>query len=128
MKRIILTVLCSLYFVALSFSQTLNIQVGNVTYQFPAAQAGAMPYENGATLTVMNKAFALSDISSMYVDETAVTDNAVAVVYNGSSATITVAGNIAQYLTIAQSGAHVSIAQSSSLAEEITYTDRKSVV
>ena len=122
MKRIILTVLCSLYFVALSFSQTLNIQVGNVTYQFPAAQAGAMPYENGATLTVMNKAFALSDISSMYVDETAVTDNAVAVVYNGSSATITVAGNIAQYLTIAQSGAHVSIAQSSSLAEEITYT------
>ena len=122
MKRIILTVLCSLYFVALSFSQTLNIQVGNVTYQFPAAQASAMPYENGATLTVMNKAFALSDISSMYVDETAVTDNAVAVVYNGSSATITVAGNIAQYLTIAQSGAHVSIAQSSSLAEEITYT------
>jgi len=103
-------------------AQTLNVQVGNVTYQFPASQAGTMPYDNGTTLTVMNKAFALSDISSMYVDETAVTDNAVSVVYNGSSAAITVAGNVAQYLTITQSGAHVSIAQSSSLADEITYT------
>ena len=103
-------------------AQTLNVQVGNVTYQFPASQAGTMPYDNGTTLTVMNKAFALSDISSMYVDETAVTDNAVSVVYNGSSAAVTVAGNVAQYLTITQSGAHVSIAQSSSLADEITYT------
>ena len=106
----------------LTFAQTLNVQVGNVTYQFPAAQAGTMPYDNGSTLTVMNKAFALSEISNMYVDETTVTDNAVSVVYNGSSAAITVAGNIAQYLTITQSGAHVSIAQSSSLADEITYT------
>lgn len=122
MKKIILSVLCTLYFVTLSFSQTLNVQVGNVTYLFPAAQAGVMPYGNGSTLTVMNKAFALSEISNMYVDETTVTDGAVSVVYNGSSATITVAGNIAQYLTITQSGAHVSIAQSSDLATEITYT------
>ena len=32
------------------------------------------------------------------------------------------AGNVAQYLTITQEGAHVSITQSDDLAEEITYT------
>jgi len=115
-------VLCAVFCTLSISAQTLNIQVGNVTYLFPAAQAGAMPYDNGSTLTVMNKAFALSEISSMFVDETAVTDNAVSVVYNGSSAAITVAGNVARYLTITQSGAHVSIAQNSNLAQEITYT------
>lgn len=104
------------------FAQTLNIQVGNVTYQFPATQAGEMPFGGGSTLTVMGKTFSLSEISRMYVDETQVTDGAVAVVYNGSSAAITVAGNIARYLAITQSGAHVSITQSSDLADEITYT------
>lgn len=122
MRRLIGLVISGLAVSGLLSAQTLNIQVGNVTYQFPAAQAGEMPFSNGSTLTVMNKAFALSEISSMYVDETEVTDGAVRVVYNGSSAAITVAGNIAQYLTIAQKGAHVSFAQSSDLADEITYT------
>ena len=103
-------------------AQTLHVQTGNVQYLFPASQTGSMPYSNGATLTVMGKVFTLSDISSMYVDETVVTDNAVSVVFNGTSAAITVAGNIARYLTVSQSGAHVKIDQSSDLAQEITYT------
>ena len=49
-------------------------------------------------------------------------DNSVQVVYNGTSATVTVADNISQYLTVTQQGAHVSIAQSDSVASEITYT------
>jgi len=49
-------------------------------------------------------------------------DNSVEVVYNGTSATVTVADNISQYLTVTQQGAHVSIAQSDSVASEITYT------
>ena len=121
MRRIVISILL-LVICHLTFAQTLNIQVGNVTYQFPATQAGEMPFGGGSTLTVMGKTFSLSEISRMYVDETQVTDGAVAVVYNGSSAAITVAGNIARYLTIAQSGAHVSITQSSDLADEITYT------
>ena len=48
-------------------------------------------------------------------------DNTVEVVYNGTTATVAVADNVAQYLTVTQSGAHVSIAQSDSLANEITY-------
>ncbi len=49
-------------------------------------------------------------------------DNSVEVVYNGTSATVNVADNISQYLIVTQQGAHVSIAQSDSVASEITYT------
>ena len=121
MKRNILTILTLVLAIAAG-AQTLNVKVGNVTYQFPAEQVGDMIYVSGTTLTIMNKDFAISEISNMTVDDTAVTDNTVAVDYDGTSANITVAGNVAQYLTIAQSGAHVSIAQNSDLASEITYT------
>ena len=105
-----------------STAQTLNVQVGSVTYQFPAAQCGEMTYSSGTTLTILNKTFALSDITAMTVDNTEVTDGSIGVTYNGSTATVIVAGNIAQYVTPTVSGAHVSIEQSSDVAEEITYT------
>ncbi len=103
-------------------AQTLNVQVGDVTYQFPAAQTGDMTYSNGTTLTIMGKEFAISDITGMVVDKSEVIDNQVTVSYNGTTAKVTVAGNVAQYLTPVVSGAHVSIAQSDDLAEEVTYT------
>ena len=103
-------------------AQTLNVKVGSVTYQFPASQTGEMTYANGETMTIMGKTFALADINSMTVDETSVADGTIGVSYNGTSATVTVAGNVAQYVTPTVSGAHVSIAQSDDLAEEITYT------
>ncbi len=46
----------------------------------------------------------------------------VSVVYNGSTATVTTDSLASQYLTVTQSGAHISIAQSSDLTTEITYT------
>ena len=45
----------------------------------------------------------------------------VNVVYSGDTATVSVGDSAAQYLTVSQQGAHVSIAQSSNLATEITY-------
>ena len=122
MKKTIGLVISGLAISGLLTAQTLNVQVGNVRYMFPAAQTAQMPYENGSTLTVMGKVFNLSEIDSMYVDETAVTDNTVTVAYSDESADITVAGNIARLLSIAQTGAHVSIIQSADVAEEITYT------
>lgn len=105
-------------------AQTLNVHVGNVTYQFPASRCGEMTYTGGTTLTILNKAFTLSDISSITVDDTEVTDNLVQVAYSGTSATVTVAGNVAQYVEPTVSGAYVSIAQSNTEAidnDEITY-------
>lgn len=112
-------VICHLSFIS---AQTLNVQVGDVRYLFPAEQAGEMPYTDGSTLTVMGKTFTLSEVDNMWVDETVVTDGSVQVVFSDTKTDVTVAGNIARYLTIAQSGAHVSFVQSTDLATEITYT------
>ena len=105
MKKVFVLIISCFTIGGLLTAQTLNVQVGQVKYQFPADQAGVMTYTEGSTLTIMNKVFALADVATMYVDESVVKDNTVAVEYNGQTAAITVAGNIAQYLTISTSGA-----------------------
>ena len=122
MKKIFSLMICALAVCGWMKAQTLNIEVGQVTYLFPAEQAGIMNYTDGSTLTVMDKVFALAEVGEMYVNETSVVDNTVSVVYNGGAATVFVAGNVAKYLIISVSGAHVNIAQSDDVAEEITYT------
>ena len=121
MKKIY-ALLTALVLTIAATGQTLNVRVGSVTYQFPAAQTGDMTYSDGTSVTIMGKVFTLSDIDAMTVDDTNVTDGAIGVTFDGASATVTVAGNVAQYVTPTVSGAHVSIAQSDDLAEEITYT------
>ena len=123
MKKIY-TLLTAILLTTTATAQTLNVQVGNVTYQFPSAQTGEMTYTDGTTLTIMGKTFTLNDISAMTIDNTEVTDNLVCITYSGTSATVTVAGNVAQYVTPTISGAYVSIAQSNAEAvdnNEITY-------
>ena len=122
MKNIFFLVVTALTIGVMLNAQTLNVQQGQVTYKFPAEQTGQMPYSNGTALNVMDKTFTLAEVTKMYVDASAVVDNTVSVVYNGSAVSVVVAGNVAKYLTITTSGAHVNIAQSSDLAEEITYT------
>ena len=122
MKKIFSLMIFVLAVCTLTTAQTMNIQVGQVTYQFPAEQTGQMNYTDGTTLIVMDKVFTLLELSSMYVNDATVEDNTVSVVYNEASAAVTVAGNVAKYLTVSVSGAHVNIAQSEELAEEITYT------
>jgi hypothetical protein len=105
--------------------QTLNVRMGSVNYQFPASQTGDMTYTDGSTVTIMGKTFTLADIDGMTVDNTAVESNSVAVSYNGTTATVTVAGNVAQYVTPTVSGAHVTIEQTNTDdidGDEITYT------
>ncbi len=103
-------------------AQTLNVTCGNVTYQFPAAQTGDMTFDQGTTLTIMDKALAISDITAVTVNDTEVTDDAVSVTYEGTTAHVAIAGNVAKYITATVSGAHVSIVQSEDVADEITYT------
>ncbi len=118
------TLLAALSLTIAAEAQTLNIQTGNVVYQFPAAQTGDMTFTDGTQLTVMGRTFTLADISSMTVDNSEVTDNLVSVEYNGTDVTIHVAGNVAQYVEPTCSGAHVTIQQTNSDAvdgNEITY-------
>ena len=125
MKRIAIFLL-ALVTTATVVAQTLNVVVGNVVYQIPAAQAGEMVYTDGSSLTILNKVFALNEVTRMYVDAAKVDNNTVSVVYEGTSATVKVAGNIAQYINATVQGAHVSITQSDAVADntcgEITYS------
>ena len=104
--------------------QTLNVHVGSVIYQFPASQAGVIDFADGETVTIMGKTFTLADVSYMTIDDSEVTDNLVSVEYGTSSATVYVAGIVAQYVDASVSGAHVSITQTNTEAingDEITY-------
>ena len=122
MKKVYALLLALMLTIAAT-AQTLNVTEGNVTYQFPASQCGEMTFSNGETVTILGKEFALDDIT-MKIDATSVKDNLVTVEYDGSSATVSVAGNVAQYVVPTINGAHVTIAQSNTDAvddDEITY-------
>jgi hypothetical protein len=121
MKRI-LTLLFAMTGTIMLMAQTLNVNVGEVTYAIPASQAGEMVYTDGTSVTICGKTYMLSEVDSMYIDASSVTDNAVSVVYSGTTAHVTVAGNISKYLTVTATGADVSIVASADLANEITYT------
>lgn len=108
-------------------AQTLNVQMGQVTYQIAAEQAGDMPYGYGAassfasTLTILDKVYPLAEIDRMYVDDSEVYDDLVCVDYNGETAQVRVAGNVAKDLTIEVKGAHVNIVQSDDVQSELVY-------
>ncbi len=123
MKRINLIIM-ALVMAMTAVAQTLNVRQGNVTWQFPAAQTGEMTFDEGETLTIMDKTFTLADVDEMAVDASVVNDNTVSVSYNGTTATVTIAGNVAQYVDVAISGAHVTINQTNTAdvdGDEITY-------
>lgn len=103
-------------------AQTMNIVVGEVTYQVPATQAGDMPYTSGTQLTVLSKTFEIDDIDSIYIDNTTVTENAVSVTWNGTTASVVVPYNIMSNLTVTADGSDVSIVQDGNVSSEITYT------
>lgn len=126
MKKVLGMILASAMTATMTATaQTLNVEVGNVTYAVPAEQAGDMTWNGGTSLTVMGKTINASDITRMYVDNSTVTDNTVSVSYSTGSAKVVVAGNIMQYIEPSVSGAHVSITQSDLVGDEtcgeITY-------
>lgn len=125
MKRLA-TLLLAAVTTVVAMAQTLNVEVGSVTYQILAAEAGEMLYADASSVTILNKVYALSDITRLYIDATEVEANTVSVTYEGSSAKVLVAGNIAQYVTPTVSGAHVTIVQSDAVGDdtcgEITYS------
>lgn len=126
MKRLNILILSS----ALAFSgqafaqQSLNVVRGNVSYSF-AANQDIMNYTDGQTVTIQGATFSLNDIDRMEVVAEETDDNTVLVEYSGSDAYVTIAGNIANYVTADITGAHVTINQSDDVSDktcgEITY-------
>lgn len=125
-KYIIACALASVLGVTNASAQSLNVNCGNVTYSFNSAQTGVMQYSNGNYVLIQGKTFSLDQIGSMKVVDDNMDDNLVVVNYNGGTATVTVSGNVAQYVDVELNGAHVSITQSADVSDttcdEITYS------
>ena len=125
MKKLIFTLLTALVMTLTAWSQTMNVKVGNVVYLFPSAQTGDMNFADSKTLTIMGKTLSVSDIDEITINDSTVQDNAVSIAYSGTTATVVIAGNVAQYVTATVNGAHVDIVQTNTEAvdgDEITYT------
>lgn len=125
MKRIS-SILATLAFAVIAQAQTMNVNMGQVTHAYRASQTGQMPFTAGQTLTIGETSYPTAAISSITIDQTAVADNTVSVAYSGTTAHVTVSGNIAHWITATVNGAHVAITQSEAYdgatLGEITYT------
>ena len=73
-------------------AQMLNVKVGCVTYQFPAALTGEMDYSGGFSLNIIDRFFTIADINEMAVASNDTrTDNTVNVLYNDAAPVVTIA-------------------------------------
>jgi len=65
--RRIFSIIAALMMTIVAGAQTLSINQGNVTWQYPAALTGEMTFASGTTLTILGHDFTLSDIQRMEV-------------------------------------------------------------
>lgn len=105
-------------------AQSINFTKGNVTYSFKAENVNEITFE-GSLVKAQNRLFDISEWSSIEVVEQPVVSNTVEISYNGSEASVLIDGDIAEYIEVETSGAHVTIDQaetvSASSCGEITY-------
>ena len=128
MKRILFSVIVLVLTIAAA-GQTLRVTTSSGTKEYQASQVTANSpayFTGGNTLTVGNDVFTISDITNMVVVSSTsdAEDNTVNILYNGPTATVTMADNVSNYVTAEVSGAHVTITQSNTDAvdgDEITY-------
>jgi hypothetical protein len=122
MKRQILYTLALALFLLPANSQTMRVNMGNVTYAIPATQAGEMLFTDGSYLTIGTKQFTIGEISSISIDDSTVDDNTIGVSYSDDEAKVVISGNLIPYITAKVTGAHVAIDAASNLEQEVTYT------
>ena len=129
MKKTV-SLLTALVLTIAAWGQTLKVTTSSGTKEYQASQVTAnspATFTGGSTLTIAGDVFTISDITGVEVvssQEAGVEANTVNIVYNGSTATVTMADNVSSYVTAEVSGAHVSITQTNTEAidgDEITY-------
>ena len=102
--------------------QTMWVVTGDVKWAFTTEQLDTVTYNEGVSFIAQGKTFNISDVDSIYVDNTPVADNTVDVAYNGNAAKVIVAGNIAKNMTAWVNGAHVVALQDTNVNTEIVYS------
>ena len=120
MKKILILTYC-IFCLTTIHAQSLNVKIGEINYVHQAANAGDVTFSNGQTITIEGNTYNISDIDKMEITNSSIDNNTVNVTYKGNSAEITVAGNIAKFLTISANGTDISISQDANVSDEITY-------
>lgn len=128
MKKIY-TLFTALWMVTVVLGQRLNITAGSQSYSFPVSEitsSSPAMFSNGTSLTIGSTIIKIRKITSISVTDSStefssLENNTVSVVYSDTTATVDIADNVRDYLSIIQKGAHISIIQSDKLTEEITY-------
>lgn len=103
-------------------AQNLNVTSGNVTYSYSLENVGEAAFAGGTSFGIQGKTFNLNAPYNLVVNAATIADNNVQVIYDGDKATVTIAGNIATKVDAVVKGAHVTLLQSGTVDEEITYT------
>lgn len=127
LKRTLGVLLAAMFAVGAT-AQTLSVytQGGNVVEVY-GATADDMVYTAGVTaapsVSIQGKNYVLSEVEKIVVkgSETAALDSTVSVVYDGSTASVTVSGDIAPYVTVTVDGARVSCMADTTFKRVITY-------
>lgn len=124
-KRTLLLFLCVVAYIVntqTSQAQSLLVHQKQVVIAHTLTLGNEMPFKNGNTITIGNATYNISNVDSICGSKTVVDDNTVCINYNNNKTTVTIAANIAPYLTTSINGAHVSIVQSTDLPNEVSYT------
>ena len=121
MKRLN-TLLCALVVSMAMAAQTMNIEMGQVTHAYKAADTGRMTYSDGQSFSVNGLKYAVADVTAISVDNSSVDEATVKVNYDGNTATVRVSGDVAPFITASVKGAHVVVLASNDLTQEVTYT------
>lgn len=101
-------------------AQSFSIGQEHVNIVYPLDQVGEIVFGADA-FTFAGRSYDKSGAYTMAYSEAGVKDNTVMVSYNGATAEVSVAGNIADKVSAKVCGAHVTLLQAESVAEEITY-------
>ncbi|MCH5347362.1 MAG: carbohydrate-binding domain-containing protein [Muribaculaceae bacterium] len=105
--------------------ESFDLVKGNVTYSFGVETAGVMTFANGKKLTIQDVNFNIADITELAVTKTSIADNTVNITFDGNTSRVTIAGNIAQYVSATVAAGHVTVTQSDLVGDntcgEITY-------
>lgn len=120
MKRISLFATAALFGIA-GMAQTLNVHQGAVTTAFPATTTGEMTYSGGETLTIGSTAYTLTEVDSIVMDQSDVTEAQVNITYTASGATVRIPGDMAPYITAQVEGGNVVVTAAGGLAKEVNY-------
>lgn len=120
MTRKLFLLFCFLCLTSSVVAQTLWVHQGQTTIVHHVDEEAVI--FNNDTFTIDGYTYSTAAIDSICTSSETVADNSVNITYAATTARVVVAANVAPYLTIQVNGAHVSIVQSSDLANEVTYT------